>query len=103
MPTRSGCDFHEISPTHFVCQYCYESAPVAFMFQGMVKKRVRILLESDDGDEWVGLPDSFTEIWTDPHCLACHRQVLGYAPLHPQSTHGRLVSIFCGRSRYKYV
>ena len=82
MPTRSGIDYHAIHPSFFVCAYCYQAWPAIdniWRYQGMVTKRQMVRL--DDSDDWAVLPDSFTRVWTDPHCLACHRKVKGY-PVH---------------------
>lgn len=77
MPTRSGQDFSEISPDYFVCAYCYEATSTFLRFGGMVTKSTQIRVD----DEFVTLPGEYTEIWTEPHCYRCHRQILGW-PLY---------------------
>ena len=80
MPTRSGADYHEINPEWFVCAYCYMAWPSikgVWRHEGMVTKRETIRV--DDGvDDFAVIPGRYTRIWTEPHCLFCHRQVKGY-------------------------
>ena len=56
----------------------------------MIMKREMVRVD-DAVDDWAILPDRFTRVWTEPHCLACNRRVKGY-PL--------LLSI---AQRYKYA
>lgn len=79
MPTRSGLDHQTINPTHFICAYCYTAHPnhKITRFSGMVTKMVQMRID-DSTNDFEFIPGEYTDIWTEPHCYRCHRQVLGY-------------------------
>lgn len=89
MPTRSGLNYMEINPEWYICAYCYAAYPnhPVFKYEGMISKRVTVRI---DGDQWATLPDEWTQVWTQPHCVLCNRRVRGFPSM--------------GASRkYKYV
>ena len=80
MPTRSGLDFHTVHPSYFVCAYCYEAHPdtPVTKFKGMILKRVQYRID-ERVNAFATIPDEWTRVWTEPHCMACTRRVRGYA------------------------
>jgi hypothetical protein len=83
MPTRTGCDYHALHPDWFVCAYCYQAWPKTPIteYKGMIKKRVRYRID-DSLDDFVAIPGAWTEVWTEPHCYPCNRQVRGEQNTH---------------------